>query len=252
MYEQQLFAFILILTRVTAFIGFFPLFGPRQVPIIVKVGLGTALTVFWFGAVPSPPITSESVPTLLALGLIFQEAGIGLLLSMLLGFLLIPARIAGSYIGQEIGISMEPVTQSGNEQSTVMASIFETLAILMFFGLNLHHLLILFLHLSMTELANKINLLELPTAGLIGLIEHVSEYGLLILAPMGVLSFVMVMGLFFLSKAAPTMNLFSVGMPLRVGLGIFCLVMFLPVLLQSIEIYFHQLLTELEKFMGYF
>ena len=171
---------------------------------------------------------------------------------MMLGFLLLPARIAGSYIGQEIGISMEPVTNSGSEQSTMMASIFESLAILLFFGLNLHHFIILFLHLSMNQLANKINLMELPTEGLVKLVDQIPEYGLLILAPMGVLSFVMVIGLFFLSKAAPTMNLFSVGMPLRVGLGLLCLAIFLPVLIKSMVMYFHQMLAELEQFMGYF
>jgi flagellar biosynthetic protein FliR len=104
----------------------------------------------------------------------------------------------------------------------------------------------------MNELANKINLMNLPTEGLVKLVDQIPEYGLLILAPMGVLSFVMVIGLFFLSKAAPTMNLFSVGMPLRVGLGLLCLVMFLPVLIKSMVMYFHQMLAELEQLLGFF
>lgn len=250
--EFQVLSFMLVLSRVSAFIGFFPLFGQHQLPVMVKAGLATALTAFWYGTIPVSPYVGQEISTLLAVLLIAQEVGIGLLLAMMLGFLLLPARIAGSYIGQEIGISMEPVTNSGSEQSTMMASIFESFAILLFFGLNLHHFIILFLHLSMNQLANKINLMDLPTEGLVNLVDQLPEYGLLILAPMGVLSFVMVIGLFFLSKAAPTMNLFSVGMPLRVGLGLFCLTIFIPVLIRSMVMYFHQMLAELEQFMGYF
>jgi flagellar biosynthetic protein FliR len=55
-----------------------------------------------------------------------------------------------------------------------------------------------------------------------------------------------------LSKAAPTLNLFSVGMPLRVGLGVLSLFIFLPVLWTSIEAYFYRMIGELEQFMGYF
>lgn len=249
---DSILPFVLILVRVSAFIGFFPLFGQRQIPVTVKAGLATALALFWFGSTPPTSYNASNIPTVLAIILVAQEVGIGILLAMLLGFMLIPARIAGSYIGQEIGISMEPVTHSGSEQSTMMATIFESFAILMFFGLNLHHFMILLLHYSMHELAGKISLLELPTDGLIQMIDHLSEYSLLILAPIGIVSFVMVIGLFFLSKAAPTMNLFSVGMPLRVGLGIFCLIVFLPVLVKSIETYFHRMAGELEQLLSYF
>jgi len=252
MNEQQVLSFMLVLARVSAFIGFFPLFAQRQLPTMVKAGLATALTIFWYGMVPPGPDASQDLPTLLAVLLIVQEVGIGILLAMVLGFLILPARIAGSYVGQEIGLSMEPVTQSNTEQSTMMASIFETFAILLFFGLNLHHFLILFLHLSMTQLAGKINLLELPTEGLIRMVDQLPEWGLLILAPLGVVSMVMLIGLFFLSKAAPTMNLFSVGMPLRVGMGLICLIIFMPVIVQSMAMYFHRMLGELEQLMGFF
>ena len=249
---EQVFSFMLILARVSAFIGFFPLFAQRQLPAMVKAGLATALTVFWYGSVPVPPQTGESLSTLSAVLLMTQEVGIGLLLAITLGFLLLPARIAGSYIGQEIGLSMEPVTNTGSEQSTMTASLFEAFAVLLFFGMNLHHFLILILHHSMNELAGKINLLRLPTEGLIAMVDQIPEYGLLILAPMGVISFVMVVGLFFLSKASPTLNLFSVGMPLRVGMGLFCLILFLPVIVRSIAVYFERSMAELEQMMSFF
>jgi flagellar biosynthetic protein FliR len=252
MNDFQVFSFMMILARVSAFIAFFPLFGQRQLPAMVKAGLATALTVFWFGTTPVSPYAGEQIPTLLAVMLIGQEVGIGWLLATALGFLLLPARIAGTYIGQEIGLSMEPVTQSGAESTSMMSSVFETFVVLLFFGLNLHHFLVLFLHLSLTQLAGKINMMNLPTEGLVRMIDSLAEYGFLILAPIGVVCMVMLIGLFFLSKAAPTMNLFSVGMPLRVGLGLGCVIIFMPVVIQSIAMYLQRMTGDLEQLLGFF
>ncbi len=251
MSDKEILSFALVLARVSAFVGFFPLFGKQQMPAIVKAGLATALTVFWFGSSNVSP-SGPPPPPLLSVLLITKEIGIGLLLAMLIGFLLVPARIAGSYIGQEIGLSMDPVTASGIEQSSAMASVFETFAVLLFFGLNFHHLLLSILHQSMTELAGKIDLTALPIEGLVEIVDGLPEKGLLVLAPLGVFSFVVLISLFFLNKAAPTLNLFSIGMPLRVGLGILALVVFLPSLWRSIEYYFRSVSRELESFLSYF
>jgi flagellar biosynthetic protein FliR len=250
--ENTLLTFVLVLARVTAFIGFFPLFARQQVPALVKAGLATALTVFWFGSLePSNQQADAVVPLIFVLS-IMKEVAIGILLAMLLGLILIPARIAGSYIGQEIGISMEPVTNTGSDQSTIVTAIFETFTIMMFFVLNLHHFLILFLHYSLTDLLDRIHIFSLPTEGLVSLVSQVTENGLSIAAPIGVLSFVTMIGLYLLSKAAPSLNLFSIGMPLRVGMGVLMLAVFTPILWRSIESYFASMLFEIEAFFGYF
>ena len=251
--ELQVLSFILILSRVSAFIGFFPLFAQRQLPIMVKAGLAVGLTLFWYGTVPPPAGLDESVPMLLAAILIVQEIGIGLLLAMVLGFLLVPARIAGAYIGQEIGLSLASIADPGtSDQSTLVAKLFEMFSILLFFGMNLHHFLILILHVSMNQLANKINLLELPTDGLVRMVDSIPEYGLLILAPLGIIMFLLTIGLAFLNKAAPTLNLFSIGMSLRSGLGIICLILFMPVMVRAIAMYFSRMTGELEQMLGFF
>lgn len=251
MQDAYILSFVLVLARVSAFVGFLPLFGRQQVPAMIKAGLATALTFFWFGTAPQIENPSD-LNFLWSALLILKEIGIGIFLAILMGFLLIPARIAGSYIGQEIGISMEPVTQSGSDQATILTAIFESFAILLFFGLNLHHFLILVLHHSLEDLAGKISLLDLPTESLIMWVDKLSHYGLLIMAPVGVLGFAIVVCLFLLNKAAPTMNLFSVGMPLRIGLGLLGLFLFLPAIWVSVEVYFERMLFEIEQLMSYF
>ena len=251
--EQQVFSFILILTRVAAFVAFLPLFGRNQLPAMVKAGMAMALTLFWFGSLPADSFFTGDVNVVTAVLGIARETGIGFLLSIVIGFMLVPAKIAGAYVGQEMGLSLASVTSpSGSDSSTLVTTVFDTLAVLLFFGLNLHHFLIIFLHVSLNQLSGKIDLTNLPTELLVHLTHGLSEFGCLLVGPIGICLFVLTIALALLNKAAPTLNLFSVGMPLRAGLGLLLMFIFMPVIMKSMEMYFIRYQSELETFAVYF
>ncbi len=253
MTEQYVLAFVLVLSRVSIFIAFLPLFGNRQVPALVKAGLATALTLFWADAALASASTLDPTNTLLALLLIAKEAGIGFFLALLIGFFLVPAKIAGAYIGQEIGLSLAAISNPDvTDQSTLITVILEALSVFLFFALKAHHFLILCLHHSFGHFQDRIDLLKLPTAGLIEMINQLPQYGLAIVAPIGICMFLLVVGLSFLNKAAPTLNLFSIGMPIRSGLGILCLLFFMPMIVHSISDYMTRMQLEVESMLGAF
>lgn len=252
-FEQEIFTFILILARVSAFVAFLPLFARRQLPRLVKAGMAVALTTFWFGSLPQGmygDIQINIVTSVLYLG---KEIGIGFVLSVLMGFMFVPARIAGAYVGQEVGLSLAAVSSPGTmDSSTLVTTIFETFAVLLFFGLNLHHFMITFLHCSLHQLNGKISLLDLPTELLVQITASLTEFGSLIAGPVGICLLILTIGLALLNRAAPTLNLFSVGMSLRAGIGIVCLVLFFPIIVNSIQLYFQLHQDKLEKFFIYF
>lgn len=249
----NLLSLLLALTRVSAFLAFFPLFGRRQVPFMVKAGLATAMAWFWQDSLGTAGQGLANLDVLTAILLLAREFGIGFVLAMTLGFVFVPARIAGAYVGQELGLSLAAISDpDSTDNSTVLTVIFEALALLVFFALDLHQLAIIFLHLSMTWLADQISLLSLPTEDLSSLVNELPEYGLLIIAPIGICMFLLTVGLSLLNKAAPTLNLFSVGMSLRSGLGIACLLVFMPVIIQSIRLYVERFEWQMEQFLGFF
>lgn len=251
--EHQIFTFVLILARVSSFIAFFPLFGQKQLPTLVKSGLAVGLTIFWYGSLSPEMFVTTQVNVVTSVLFLCKEIGIGFLIAVVLGFMFVPAKIAGAYVGQEVGLSLASVSSPGSmDSSTLVTTIFETLAVLLFFGLNMHHFLIVFLHVSLTELAGKIDLFDLPTEMFVNSTNALSEYGMLIVGPIGIVMFVLTVGLALLNKAAPTLNLFSVGMGLRSGLGIFCMFIFMPVIIKSMEMYFLRYQSELEMMAVYF
>lgn len=232
--EAWALAFTLILVRVSTFVAVMPLFGGRNLPRMVKIGLSVALTVMWFGAFAAYPTDPMLVMATdihwLAFGVaIGREVIFGALLGYALGLLLLPARIAGSYIAQEMGLTLaslsDPTTQ---EQVTVLGQLFESLGILLFFSLNIHHVILGALHLTFERMPIGGPLVNLPLAALPDTVGQVHEWGLLIAAPVGICLFLTVIVLALMMRTAPQLNLFAIGLPLRLVVGFGAALFFLP------------------------
>lgn len=249
----DLILFILVLARVSAFVAFFPLFAKKQLPNQVKAGLATALSVFWFADAKQvmPEMTSADVGSLLFLMLVFKELCIGIMLSLVLGLFFWPARIAGSYVAQELGLSLASISDPGSQDSSTLVSrVFEAFSMLAFFALNLHHFIILSIHVSFDQTLTRVGLMKLPTEELVTAFNRMSDFGLLIVAPLLVLLMLVTLVLAFLNRAAPALNLFSVGMSIRVGFGGLLLFLFSPIIFGAIEIYFYRVQEDIELLMS--
>ncbi|TWU02179.1 flagellar biosynthetic protein FliR [Stieleria varia] len=234
---ETLVAFMLVLARVSAFIAFFPLFSQKQLPNLVKVGLSAALAIFWIGEVEVHSLPADGVDSLSVWSLsflTFKEASIGVALAIAMGLFFWPAKVAGSYVGQELGLSLASISDPGSQDgSTLVSRLFETFAVLLFFVGNVHHFIILVLHVSFNRLSTDTGLNAIPTESLVSLLSNVCGEGLLIAGPVLILSMLMTLILAALNRAAPALNLFSVGMSMRSGLGVLCLAVFCPVFLAA-------------------
>lgn len=251
--EQQILSFMLMLARVSAFVGFLPIFARRQLPNQVKAGLAIGLTVFWYGTLPEDQSMQLPSDTVLTILYFVKEATIGFMLATIVGLIFVPARIAGSYIGQEIGLSLAAVTSPGSsDSSTIVTTILETVSIMLFFGMNLHHLLILTLHHSFLMIGSEDSLIELPCDLIVGMHSLVLEQGFAITAPIGICLMMVTFGLALLNRAAPSLNLFSVGMTLRIAFGLFCCVIFFPVMARAIVAQFESHQFRVEEFLFFF
>ena len=255
--ESQAVIFILVMARVSSFVAFFPLFSRRQLPRLVKLGLAVALSFFWLDTVAFSSglnVTAELDLSLVGyVILVVKEILIGIMLATILGLFFLPAKIAGAYVGQELGLSLAAISDPGaQDSSTLLSRIFEAIAILTFFSLNLHHFVILAIHVSLSVLFGQIDLLTLPTEDLVSLLNDVTDFGFLIIAPIAILFMIIVLALAFLTKAAPTLNVFSIGMPLRIGVGVLFLLMFFPVIMGSLQSIFFRIQDDIEYIMTTF
>ncbi len=231
-------AFLLVLMRVAGFVVFLPPFSGSNVPNPVKVGLVTALTLlFSIKSVPQLALSlnQEVVGNwVLVAWLVARETLFGASLGWMLGLILVPIRIAGAYIVQEMGLTMAAVTSATeNAESNVLSQILEICAILFIFGSNLDHQFIRLLDATFTAFPSG-RAWTLPSQDwFISSLAQTSSLGLAIAAPVGIVLFAGLFATMIIMRQAPQFNLFSFGTPIRLVIGLVALIWFLPSILNG-------------------
>jgi len=229
-------AAILVFLRVAGFVVFLPPFSGSQIPATVKIGLAMALTVVW-GLKLVPELAASLSPELLENWILvgwlsIRETLFGVSLGWLLGLVLVPIRVAGAYVVQEMGLTMATVTSATEgSESNVISQLLEIGAVLFLFGSSLDHQFLRLLN-STFELFPLGRAWQLPQLDwLIGSMSETSQLGLSIAAPVGVTLFVALIASLIIMRQAPQFNLFSFGTPIRLVAGLAALIWFLPSIL---------------------
>ena len=233
MIEIWALAFVLILVRSATFVMFLPAIGGQNSPNTVKVGLATALAVMWFltwGVIPSAELLGMSSRHWLGYAVaMLREGLLGAALGFTFGLFLLPARIAGAYVSQEMGLTLAAITDPETRTPTsVVTRLFEALAILMFFALDVHHVLFMAAHASFVVWPIGAELPDLSTLMLVEGFNDAHRWGLMLAAPLGICLFLALIVLALLNRASPQLNLFSVGLVIRLGVGLGAGILFLP------------------------
>jgi flagellar biosynthesis protein FliR len=136
-----LYAFLLVLARVSGFVVFLPVPGFRNTLDSVRVALALAITLALYPVWPALPSTAPSIGQLT--GWAFSEAGFGLAMGLAVAFLTetfqMAAQIAGFQAGYGFASTFDPGSQADSSVLQVLSSLFIGV---LFFGMDLHHQLI--------------------------------------------------------------------------------------------------------------
>ena len=253
---KTVLAFLLILFRITGMMVSAPILSMQTIPLQAKIGLGvcTALILFPLYAAKLVVPTDLIQFTVIAM----QETSIGLLIGFVSSLLFTGLQMAGEYISFQMGLSvanvLDPITQT---QVPVMGQFFFYFAALLFLTLNMHHVLLLGVDKSFQALPLGHFFGEAATASTGAMAERFMHLGglmfissLLIGVPiMGVL-LVTEIALSFVAKVMPQMNVFMVGIPLKVGIGLVLIATCLPFLSELLRGQFLDLKTALFGLYG--
>ena len=140
--QDQFKVFILILIRVSVVLFFFPLFGSKMLPALVKIGLALILSLVFIPVVQIDPNRFPGTPVdgvILAV----SELIMGLILGLTVNLFFAAIQLAGKMVGFQMGFAIVNVLdpQSGMQVS-IIDQIGYWVALLTFLGLNGHHMLI--------------------------------------------------------------------------------------------------------------
>ncbi|MBR4984058.1 MAG: flagellar biosynthetic protein FliR [Lachnospiraceae bacterium] len=219
---DELEYFMLIFCRVSCLIYAVPFFSMNNTPRRVRVGLSLLVTVLLYYAIPEKPILEYN--TLLGYAiLVLREAITGLLMGFACNMCTTVVGFAGRIIDMEAGLSMaslmDPTTKE-NMSITGMIYSYAITLILIITGIYDYIL---------KALAESFTLI--PVSGAIfrsdrlmdAMLQFMADYILIafrICLPMFAVMILLNALLGILAKVAPQMNMFSVGMQLKVLVGL--------------------------------
>ncbi len=242
---EKLLGFVMVLTRISAFFLVIPVFGWQSIPIRIKVAMTVMLAIFFSMIIPVPVVAGR-VSTAEAVLLIANEATYGLALGLVVAFVFAAVKLSGRIIEREMGLAMAEILDPLTGESTQpLGSLLEMIFIMLFLSANGHHLFLLIISRSYESFpAGSIPTIPVLTEGIIQAGSTMLIHGLKLAAPILAAFMLLMVVLAVLARMVPEMNILFVSFPLRVGLGLLMVAMFLP-FISSFVAEFAQLMGKL-------
>ena len=218
--EYQKFLFVLL--RVGALIMFFPILGSPQVPGRIKIGLILFVSIAVFPIVRATPMHDPKSLFELVVNL-FSEITIGLAVAYSARLMFTAVQIAGTVVDFQMGFGVVNVIDPQTEtQVSVTAQFQNILAILFFLALDAHHIIIGAIVESFFLINPfQINFSTFTPEIILLLFKATFVTAVKIAAPIMAILFFISVGLGLVARTVPQMNVFIVGFPLQIGVGLF-------------------------------
>lgn len=239
----KLLGFALVLTRISAFFLVVPVFSWKTIPPRVKVAMTVLLAAF-FSLITPWSLNAGQVSTAEAVLLMAHEAAYGFALGLVGAVLFAPVRLSGRIIERQMGLAMaeilDPLT---GERSQPVGSLLEMIFVVAFLSANGHHLFLSVISRSYeTFPVGRIPTTAVLASGVIKAGSTMLMLGLKLAAPILAAFLLLMVILAVLARIIPEMNILFISLPLRVGMGLFLMAIFLP--------FFNSFVSEFADWMG--
>lgn len=232
--QQQMEYFLLVLVRISAFFVVVPFFNDNNVPVRIKVILSVFVSYLVYSLMPKDVVLEyQNVYEFAAL--IFKESAVGLLLGYSAFICSMIIQFSGRVIDMEIGLAMmQMFDPSTRTQSGVTGMFYHYMIMMLLIASNMHIYLLNAIVDSFQLVPIGQMKINLSMYSIV--VQFLSDYfiiGFRIVLPIFAVTLILNCILGIMAKVSPQMNMFAVGMQLKVLAGLFVLfvtVSLLPVI----------------------
>ncbi|MCL6586015.1 MAG: flagellar type III secretion system protein FliR [Anoxybacillus sp.] len=243
-------AFLLVFARVASFFATVPLFSYRTIPNTHKIGLSFFLSWTMFLAMKKEAIPLDDTYVLL----VGKEVLVGLCLGFFAYLMMAAIQIVGGLIDFQMGFAIANVIdpQTG-AQSPLLGQYLYMFALLLLLALNGHHLLL-------DGVFYSYRFIPLHTIVPFGQ-EQFAHFALKTFSEMFIIAFQMsapIVGSLFLvdvalgvvARTVPQLNIFVVGMPVKVIVGFLLMMVMMATLFLAAQHLFETMVMALRELMN--
>lgn len=248
LFIKDLFPFFLILTRVSFALFLLPGFGEVYVTKRVRLFIAFGLSLFLVGPLSQKiGVPSEDLPTLFPF--LFREALVGCFFGILSRIFLLSLELAGSIISYQSSLAMamtfNPLMSS---QGSIIGSLLSTIALVLFFELDIHHLVLKALQGTYTVFpVGGIFSFEDASNLVVQVVKESFKSAFFWAGPFLILNTIFFMGLGLLNRLMPQFAVFFIATPVQLFIGLTLLMTVLSIIMTS---FFKDFEKVLHPFLG--
>ena len=220
-----------------------PFFGSLNVPIKFRAVAAISFTFVLFPVVGSATFVEFPSTIIMYLAMILEELFIGWLIGFVSFVSFSAVNLAGKVMDMQVGFAIVNVMDpTSGQQIPLIGSFLYNLAIMVFLITNGHHMVIA----ALAESFRVIPLMGMQwSESLIDLMIDVTAgiftTGMKIAMPVTFAILLTNVGLGILARTMPQMNIFVVGIPMHIMIGIFMLSFVVPFYVLFLDVVFNEM-----------
>ena len=226
--EAELWRLLFVMTRIGAALLAAPLFGTAAVPVQARVTITGAVAVLVCAWTPvvAPPALFSAAGLLAMAGEVLVGLALGFVLQLAFAAPAIAAEVIGGAMGMSIATSVDPVNGA---HSPVIGQYFSVLLVLVFLGLGAHLQWLALVVDSYQAFPPGQTWLGPERLGVLtGFATTMFATALAIALPATLVLLLVQLATGVLSRSAPALNLFALGLPAGVLAGLAALIVSAP------------------------
>ncbi len=249
----QIESFMFVLFRVGAILMFMPVLGSGLIPARIRIAFALMFSLAIYPLVQHHGY--PQVDSLLGLSAyMFIEIMVGFSIAYAVRLIFTAVQVAGTVVDFQMGFGVVNVIDpQTNSQVSITAQFQNILAILLFLALDAHHIIIY----AVVESFSAIDPLSyaftsLSVEYLLRLFTGTFATAAKIAAPLMAILFFLSVGLGLVARTVPQMNVFIIGFPLQIAVGLmmtaFSMAFFTQIVSREIEFLPERMLSLMNTF----
>ncbi len=241
--------FILMFLRISGLLIGSPIFGRKNLPSLLKIGFCLLVTYIVFAAAPAGASYGSALEFIL---LCVKELLFGLALGFVSTLFFSVVQTAGQIMDMQMGFGMVNVFDvQSNISVPVTGNLLNVVLLIAFFGVNGHLRLVHIITATFSHIPPGHVVLN-PAIGLVALEVFVLAFLLVVNVAMPLIASGLLgeVAMGFVVRAIPQMNVFVVGIPLKIAIGFLMLLLILPVFVHFTDVIFERMFVSIDKMIA--
>lgn len=235
------------LTRVLGMIAIAPILGHTTIPARFKVALGVFITL---AIMPSlPPLPNVDMFSIQGVAILVQQLLIGVAIGFTMRVAFSAVDMAGHFCAMSMGLGFATFFDPQSRgQTTALTQLFVVVTMLFFMSINGHLMLIVAVAESFMTMpisldpAGGVNFVKIVTWG-----ERIFSTGLHLALPVIAALLIANLALGILSRTAPQLNLFGIGFPITISIGLIVVALSFPRMTVPLERLINETFTTINQ-----